>query len=271
MDGRMQLAIKASMKAGDVLRQHFGKKYTIDFKSRRELVTEVDLKSEKAILSMLKSAHPDYNILSEEKGRENLESEYTWIVDPLDGTTNYTIGNPFFNTTIALAKGREVLLGCVYAPMTGEMFHAEKGKGAFLNGRRLRVSVTADMKRCLLAFCYGFSQADTERIIRMFGSLIPAARGFTQMRAAALELAFVAAGRLEGFAFPGARPWDVAAGSLLVKEAGGRVTDFSGNEWRLGADNKCGDLLASNGKIHEEALVLIGSKQKIKQKNEAEL
>ncbi len=258
MDERIKnTVVLAAKEAGKILMQNFGRHYNVRVKEPREIVSDIDLKAEKKILSILRKNYPQYNILSEEFGKERKKSESTWIIDPLDGTTNYTIRNPFFDISIALANGNEVVVGCVYAPVTNELFYAEKGKGAFLNGKRIKVSNIDSISKSLLTFCNGKSDFELERITRIFKELKPHARDFNQMRAGALELAFVAAGRVEAYISNGGKPWDAAAGSLLVKEAGGMATDFSGKGWVFDFDKEICDILASNKKIHKEILKIV--------------
>ncbi len=212
MDKQIKISVvRAAREAGKILMGNFGTRYKIQAKTPRDLVSDIDLQSEQAIISILKKRYPDYNILAEEAGREKKQSEFTWIIDPLDGTTNYTIGNPFFNVSIALAKGNEIIAGCVHAPFTKELFYAEKGRGALLNDKPVTVSDKDDIKESLVAFCHGTNDTEVKRVTEIYRILKPAARDFTQMRSGALELAFVAAGRIEAYISNGSRTWDAAA------------------------------------------------------------
>jgi myo-inositol-1(or 4)-monophosphatase len=244
-------AIEAARKAGDHARERFFKQHKIGLKTSHDLVTEVDVHNEKTITAMIREAFPEHAILGEETGLKR-GSDYTWIIDPLDGTTNYSIHNPFFDISIGVAKGNEPVIAVVYAPMTDEMFVAEKGKGAYLNGKRTHVSPES-MTNSLLTYCHTSTNKEIKRIIEIFAKLKPLARDFNRMRAGALELAFVAAGRVGAYISNGAKSWDVAAGTLLVREAGGMVTDFSGTEWNL----ESSDIIASNGKIHQKLVHLL--------------
>jgi myo-inositol-1(or 4)-monophosphatase len=214
----------------------------------------MDLKAEKRILSVLGKNFPSYSVYSEEKGKEIKESDYMWVVDPLDGTTNYSVRNPFFDVSIALLKGGEAILGVVYSPVTGEVFHAEKGGGSYLNGKRIHVSKESDISKLLLVYCHNNDERNVMRITEVFRRIKPLPIDFNRMRAGALELAFVAAGRLGCYLSCGFQSYDVVAGALLVREAGGRITDFRGDEWNPGKD----DFLASNGKIHDKIVELLG-------------
>jgi myo-inositol-1(or 4)-monophosphatase len=248
-----EVAVRAAKEAGKITVDHFYRKHTVKTKTPRDLVTEVDIASEKRILDLIKKNFPDHSILSEESGKDQEASEYLWVVDPLDGTTNYSIKNPFYNVSIALTKNNKVILAVVYAPMTNEMFVAEKGKGAFLNGKRIHVSPERDFSKLLFAYCHGSTFDEIERITKIFAKLKPAVRDFSRMRAGALELAFVACGRLGAYISSGSNPWDVAAGALLVREAGGRVTDFVGNEWNIERN----DILATNKAVHERLVEIL--------------
>lgn len=246
------VAMKAAREAGKILLDGFGRQHEVKDKGLREIVTEIDKESEKRIIGIISKNFPDHTILSEESGIRK-GNEYMWIVDPLDGTTNYSIRHPFFNVSICLAYKKEPLLGVTYAPYMKELFHAEKGKGSFLNGNRIRVSEEPDLSRSLITFCHGKNPEDLKKIAEIFPRLKTAARDFDRLKSGALELAYVACGRLGGFLYNNARSWDVMAGVLLVREAGGRVTDFAGNEWDMAKK----DLLATNGKLHQRILMNI--------------
>ena len=247
-----RMAIEAAKKAGEHARDNFFRQHRVRLKTPRDLVTEVDVANEKIIIDMIRERFPEHAIVGEESG-EREGSEYTWFVDPLDGTTNYSVQNPFFDISIGVARGNEPVMAVVYAPMIDEMFFAEKGKGAFMNGKRIRVSWEKDIKNSLLVYCHGSTEREIERLVKIFAVLKPVSRDFSRMRAGALELAFVAAGRLGAYISNGLQPWDVAAGSLLVSEAGGNVTDFRGTDWDLTKR----DIIASNGGIHERLVSLL--------------
>ena len=254
-----QAAIGAAKEAGKFLLEAFKGIQDVTLKEAGEIVTEADLKSEKIIFEKLKAEFPEYSILSEEAGREEAsDSDMLWIVDPLDGTTNFSIKNPFFGISIALAekKGQSwlALSGVVCIPFTKEIFFAEKDEGAFLNGERISVSKESELENLLMAYCHGSGKEDLKRVLRIIPEMRPLSRDFTRMRAGAAELAFVACGRLGGYVSPGGMPWDSAAGVLLVREAGGKVTDFKGND--VQADRQ-GDLIATNGLIHQKILEII--------------
>ncbi len=253
LDKTKETAFRAAREAGKILRENFSRPYWVRHKSGKETLTEIDLKAEGAILSIIREAFPEHGILSEESGQKESPGDYLWVVDPLDGTTNYSIKNPFFCTSISLAFRNDVVMAVTYAPMTGELFHAVKGRGAFLNGKPVRVSREGKLSNLLLSYCNGKSHEDKVEIGRIFSRIKPVVKDFDRYKAGALELAFVAAGRLGSYMANSQMSWDSAAGAILVREAGGKVTDFEGRPW----DIKSRDILASNGLIHEQLLDII--------------
>ena len=252
MEKMKKVAIEAAKKAGKNAHENFFKQHRVRLKTPKDLVTEVDVANEKIILDIIKKNFPDHTIIGEESG-ESTGTEYTWFVDPVDGTTNYSVQNPFFDISIGVAKDNEPVIACVYAPMIDELFFAQKGKGAFMNGKRIRVSNESDIGKSLLVYCHGSEDKEIQRLVKIFAKLKPISRDFNRMRAGALELSFVAAGRIGAYISNGLQPWDVAAGSLLVREAGGQVTDFQGNRWDLSKR----DIIASNDKIHNKLVTIL--------------
>lgn len=248
-----QTAIKAAKAAGKILMKNFHSDRKISFKDQHEIVTKQDYNAEKEIVRVLKKEFPDHGILSEEGGGQKRESDYLWVVDPLDGTTNYSIKHPLFAVSISLFYKNEVVLGVVFTPYSNELFVAEKGKGAFLGQKRLKVSNRRSIKKSLLTFCHGHKLEDIRRVTKLYQKLKLTGYDLRQLGSASLELGFVADGRTESIVIPGAHSWDVAAGVLLVREAGGKVTDFRGLEWNL----KSRDMVASNGKIHSGLLKIV--------------
>ncbi len=247
----LNFAIQTARDAGSILAERFGRKIEITNKSEIDLVTESDLASERLIIDRIKTYHPRHAILAEESGasepdREK-QSEWRWIIDPLDGTTNYAHGYPCFCVSIALeCKGR-MELGVVYDPLRDEMFTAERGQGAALNGRRIRVSPTPTLASALLCTGFPYDVRERSEFARHFANFIMAAQGVRRDGAAALDLAYVAAGRFDGFWEEGLKPWDVAAGALIIEEAGGRVSNYANEPMDIFTP----PLLASNGLIHE--------------------
>ncbi|RJR18442.1 MAG: inositol monophosphatase [Desulfobacteraceae bacterium] len=225
-----ETARRAAREAGRFLKATEGKIIRVDKKGRIDLVSEADLESEKIILEMLKGSFPEDSILTEEAGRKGPLSSRTWMVDPLDGTTNYVHGFPFYAVSIALMENEELLVGAVYDPSSDEMFEAEKEHGAYLNGSPIRVSTISILQESLLATGFPYSIYDNlQPVMNRFEKMIVNAQGVRRPGSAAMDLCYVAAGRLDGFWEEGLKPWDTAAGSLIVKEAGGRIATFDGS------------------------------------------
>ncbi len=247
-----QTAIKAAKAAGKLLLEKFKKldRRTVKFKSKHEILSSLDLEAEKIILEIIKKKYPNHHILSEESGEIGPKSDYLWIIDPLDGTTNYSMGNPLFSVSIGLAYKNETILGVVYAPYLKELYVAEKDKGAFLNGENIKVSQRDKLLKALITFCHGHKEKDIKRVVKLYEKFKLSGFDMRQLGSAGLELAFVARGSTEAIMIPGAHLWDVGAGTLLVREAGGKVTDFKGKEWNL----KSEDMLASNGRLHGQII-----------------
>ncbi|MFH1886771.1 MAG: inositol monophosphatase family protein [Pseudomonadota bacterium] len=241
-------ALAAAREAGALLLDRLGRARVVKMKGAIDLVTEADLASEKIILETISRAFPDHAILAEEKGARAGKSPYTWIVDPLDGTTNYSHGLPLFAISIALALETDILFGLVYNPASGELFTAEKGKGAFLNGRSIRVSNQGEISGSLLVTGFPYNLATMmDELMGRFNRCLAASQGVRRLGSAALDLCFVACGRFEGFWEQNLHPWDTAAGIRIVEEAGGRVTTFGLESFA--PDKK--EILATNGRIHE--------------------
>lgn len=245
------VAAQAALRAGEIQRERYGGELSVEYKGTIDLVTEVDRACEEAILQILRSRFPDHDVLAEESGSDRRGSRYVWFVDPLDGTTNYAHAYPFFASSIALARDGELIAAAVYAPMRDELFTAERGQGARLNGAPLRTSSESRLIASLLVtgFPYDVHEHPEERLA-LFNHLVPRAQGIRRSGSAALDLCYVAAGRLDGFWEERLNPWDVLAGALLVEEAGGRVTRFDGSSLALRADQ----VVATNGPLHEAML-----------------
>ncbi len=214
-----------------------------------DLVTEADREAEAAIRDFLLGRHPDHAFLGEEEGASG-EGRFRWIVDPLDGTVNFAHRFPFFAVSVALEKDGELLLGVVLDSVHDELFTAVRGGGAFLNGARIRVSETRDLRRALLATGFPYDVDRVPEAVEYFRRVLTLGVPVRRPGAAALDLAYVAAGRIDGFWEMKLNPWDVAAGVLLIQEAGGRVSDFSGAPYRLDSPY----LVATNGHVHEALL-----------------
>lgn len=256
LDEYARLAEETARAAGAILRERFGQPHEIRFKGAVDLVTEADRAAEDLIASRLREACPDHELLCEEGSLgASLPSTYRWIVDPLDGTTNFAHGLPTFAVSIALEASGIPVFGVVYDPMRDELFTARRGQGALLNGVPIRVSNTDALISSILVtgFSYDFARrAHQAEIWRDFLTRVQAIR---QTGSSALNLSYVAAGRLDGYWERGIQPWDIAAGALMVAEAGGTVSDLAGDAYH--SDDR--EILASNGPLHAQLLAVIGS------------
>jgi myo-inositol-1(or 4)-monophosphatase len=247
----VDFACEIAREAGKIQMKHLGARGEISKKGPRELVTEADRACERHIFARVRGAYPDHDFYAEEgTRRDERRSPYRWIVDPLDGTTNFAHSIPLFSVSIGVTRGPEVVAGVVYAPYVDELFFGWKGGGAYLNSRsiRLRVSETRALQDALLATGFAYVQNETPNDnVENWARLGRAARGLRRLGSAALDLAYVAAGRLDGFWEMHLKPYDVAAGALLVREAAGRVTDmWKGDDWL-----ESQTIVASNGLIHD--------------------
>jgi myo-inositol-1(or 4)-monophosphatase len=248
----IDLAIDAAREAGQFLRESVGTVRSIETKEgqERNLVSEIDKGSERRIIEKIRSRYPDHAILAEESGGSG-SAEFTWVIDPLDGTTNFLHGLPIFCVTIGIAFRGEVVAGVVYDPNLDELYTAERGSGAFLNGRRLAVSHAGELIRSLLVTGFPYDIAENpDHAVEHFVNFLMQAQGIRRLGSAALDLCYVAAGRLDGFWEVNLHPWDMAAGALLVREAGGTVTTFDGGVHTL----RHRRIVASNGRIHAAML-----------------
>lgn len=245
----LDTAIKAAHEAGKILMAYYGR-VTPRYKKDRSIVTDADIASEKLIKELLKKEFPDYSFLAEESGLEDNNSEYEWVIDPLDGTTNYSIKNPFYNVSIALAKKDSPILGVVYYPFQDELFHATKDGGAYLNGEKIRVSTTDKLRDAFTCFCHGHDQKTVKRATDAYAKIKPVTDRLRQIGASELELSYLGCGRVDAFYMLRQNPWDVASGTLIVREAKGKVTDIDGKPFNLRSD----DAVASNGSVHNELL-----------------
>ena len=253
-----RIATRAAYRAGRVLNDRFGKITQVSKKGAIDLVTEADIESEQTIIATIKEVYPDHAILAEESGLLNQPGKYRWIIDPLDGTTNFAHHLALYSISIAFSQDSEILVGLVLIPSSGELFLARKNQGAYLNNSPLHVSATSRIDESLLVTGFPYNTAQRiDPLINRFRNCILASQGVRRLGSAAIDLCYVASGRFEGFWEEGLKPWDTAAGVLIVNEAGGRVTNF--NDLPFQVDDQ--QLLASNGLIHNEMLqVLKGEK-----------
>ncbi len=245
----VQVAVDAAKIAGAIQKAHLGRVTEIEYKGEINLVTEVDKKCEAAIIAHLAAHCPDHDVLAEEGGGSRKDSAYKWIIDPLDGTTNYAHGYPLFCVSIALEQNGEIVVGVVYDPNRDELFVAEQGAGARLNGAPIRVSTVPTLNTALLAtgFAYNIRTAKQNNLDH-FQDFLMTAQAVRRDGVAAIDLCYVAAGRYDGFWELNLFPWDVAAGFLMIREAGGAVSAFNGDPFAVYLK----EILASNGQIHEE-------------------
>lgn len=258
----LTVAREAALKAGKLLRENLNGTREISYKGEINLVTEMDRRSERVVVEILLAAFPGHGIMAEEEARIENGSGFVWIIDPLDGTTNYAHGYPNFSVSIGLEESGEITLGVVYDPMRDELFSAVKGRGANVNNKPIHVSNADALIHSLLATGFPYDRVvSKENNLNYFGALLMASQEVRRSGSASLDLCSVAAGRLDGYWELKLNPWDVAAGSLIVREAGGMVSDFSCE--RFSVYDK--EILASNGRIHRqmaEVLKKAGRSQK---------
>ncbi len=251
------IAIEAALQAGSLLREGFGTHFAIQSKEGiHNLVTEYDHRSEKMTIDFLRSQTPHAHFLAEESGQSlGKGGDLTWIIDPLDGTVNFAHKIPMFSVSIAAERDKEVVCGVVYHPLVHELFVAEKGKGAFLNGEKLQASQVSRFSDAFMATGFPYNLVDNPgQCIDHFVDVLRTGIPIRRLGAATLDLAYIAAGRFEGFFEVSLAPWDCAAGKLLVEEAGGKVSTWNGKPFDL---RSYGPILASNGKIHEECVSIL--------------
>jgi len=234
--------------------EYLGKVQSIDYKGEINLVTEADRRSEEVVMGIIKDSYPDHRMLAEETGDSGESSSFKWIIDPLDGTTNYAHGYPCFCISLAIEHEGEVIYATVYDPVREELFTAEKGKGAYLNGKAIKVSSTQQLNQSLL--CTGFPydvRNDMNSNILHFRNFLLKTQAVRRDGSAALDLCYTATGRFDGFWEQKLFPWDVAAGSLLVTEAGGNLSNFKGENFSI-YDK---EIVASNGIIHNQMIEVL--------------
>ena len=253
----MRVGIAAAYQAGDILQAMFGNISRVRKKGAIDLVTEADIASEERILQVIRSRFPDHGILAEESGRDTVDSAFTWIIDPLDGTTNYAHRIGMYAVSIAFAVEGDVIVGIVFNPVTGELFTATAGGGAACNERLIRVSEISSLTDSLLVTGFPYDvREDLVPIVSRFTRCLEAAQGIRRFGSAALDLCLVACGRFEGFWEEHLKPWDTAAGMLIAREAGAEITDFSNRPYTP----ESREILATNGYVHEQMLKLLREK-----------
>lgn len=254
MSEYLDLAVDLAVSAGKLIKEMSKQKHVIGYKGAVDLVTESDLKSEALIVDGIKSRFPGHSILAEESGFSQDGSDYIWIIDPLDGTTNYAHSFPIYAVSIALEYKGDVIAGAIYDPNFDELFTAEKGKGAFLNGDQIRVSEISELDKSLLAsgFPYYFRK-EPELIMKYFTGFSLRSQGIRRAGSATIDLTGLACGRFDGYWEFGLKPWDMAAGVLIATEAGATVTRMDGGKFNI----RTPEIIASNGLIHDQMLEVI--------------
>ena len=251
----LSFTVDLAREAGAILRQGLERPREITFKGRADIVTDVDLASERLIVQALNEHFPDHAVVGEEGGGST-DARFVWVVDPLDGTTNYAHGYPVFGVTMALFDAGELVLGVTYDPLRDECFTAERGGGAWLNGRQLRVSTTPTLRTALLSTGFPYHRfTEGPNNIAQLTAVLMECQGIVRSGSAALDLAYVAAGRSDGHWEIGLKPWDCAAGALMIAEAGGQVTNWGGAPF----DAWQGWTVATNGSFHDELLAVLAT------------
>lgn len=252
----LDVAVQAAKEAGRFLKASVGKVTSIETKKGnvRDLVSEIDKASEAMIISIIKERYPHHSILAEESGGSKQSAEYTWVIDPLDGTVNFLHGVPVFSVTIGVEYRGEIVAGVTYDPNLNELFTAEKGSGAFLNGNRIEVSTAAELINSLLVTGFPYDIAkNPDHAVEHFVNFLMTGQGLRRLGSAALDLCYIAAGRFDGYWEVSLNPWDMAAGMVLVQEAGGKVTDLMGGVPSIYKRQ----IVASNGRIHDKMLQVL--------------
>jgi len=254
----LSVAQEAALRAGKYLKKAYGygQRPEVEFKGDVDLVTEKDRESQEIIYKIIKENFPQHSILGEEDLNIEKDKELLWLIDPIDGTTNFAHSLPMFCVSIAFLVEGKSRVGVVYVPLLEEMFYAARGSGAFLNKKKITVSKEKDLGKCLLATGFPYDRRESpENNVNHFNKFIVRARGIRRIGSAAIDLAYTAAGRFDGFWEIKLYPWDTAAALLMVEEAGGKVTDFSNNPF----DPFMKECVASNGQIHQRILKIINS------------
>ncbi|MBN2541480.1 inositol monophosphatase [bacterium] len=253
MDEYLNFGVKLAKSAGAILKDGFRQKKRISKKKGRELVTEIDLRSEKFIIKEINAEYPNHSVLAEETAHNVINGGFCWVIDPLDGTNNYAHDFPFFCMSIGLLKDKNVIMGIIFDPLRDELFYTKDGK-SFLNENLIQVSQNYKIEEAILAtgFPYGLTPTN-ENNLDLFAEFTYKTLGIRRAGSAALDLAYVACGRMDGFWELKLKAWDMAAGSLIVQNAGGISTDFYGNPWRVESDR----IVAANPEIHREMINIV--------------
>lgn len=249
-----EFTTKTAKECGEILMQYYDKPdLKFERKGYNDPATEADLASEKHAINAIREAYPDHAILAEESGKSDKESDYVWIIDPLDGTSNFKHSLPIFCVSIGLEYKGEIICGAVYNPRTDEMFSAEKGKGAYLNGKPIKVTDRETKEFSAVATGFAPKPEIIEKNLPNFNNFMKEGFLIRRLGAAAIDLCYTACGRFDGFWEIGLSPWDIAAGSLIVQEAGGKVTQMDGAPFTVNSPT----ILATNGKLHDQMMKLL--------------
>jgi myo-inositol-1(or 4)-monophosphatase len=249
----LDFTISLARNAGEFIFSHAKKDLIVEHKGRIDLVTQVDKETQRRIVNAIESRFPNHSILAEEGVKKSGSDGYEWIIDPIDGTTNFVHKLPVFCVSIALYKDNTPLVGVCLNPATNELFSAEAEKGAFLNGQKISVSSTERLVDSLVATGFPYKTDNMQRILSRFSRVVSEAQGIRRLGSAALDLCYVACGHFDAFWEEGLNPWDMAAGALIVKEAGGKISCIDGSDFDLSK----GNIVASNAKLHDQILALM--------------
>ena len=247
----LEIAIEAVKEAEKVVMAYYGKEKLIENKGEFDLVTKADIESENKIVEVIKNNFPEHGFILEEADDFNEESEYVWVIDPIDGTTSFAHNYPMFSISIALFKNEEPILGVVSVPYMKEIFHAEKGKGTFLNNEKISVSKITSLKKSIVTT--GFPYEERKRILKYLEKILEIAQGIRRSGSAAIDICYIAAGRADAYWELGLKIMDTAAAQLILKEAGGKITDFEGNEILDNYER----IVASNTLVHDELINIL--------------
>ncbi len=247
--------IQISKIAGEIIREGFGKNFSIEYKTNlSNLVTEIDKKSEGTIIDFVKKEFPTHSVLAEETGSHESSSEYLWVVDPLDGTSNFAHGFPIFSVSIGVQKNNETVCGVVYDVMNDAVYSSEKGSGSFRNGQKLQISTNDDIRKSMIVTGFPYNVAENpDHVFERFIAFLKTARAVRRLGSAAIDFCYVASGVFDGFWEVHLNPWDLCAGKLIVEEAGGIVTNFAGES----TDIYSKQILATNGKVHKKMVEIL--------------
>ncbi len=255
-DDMLKIAEDAARAGGIILMKYLGQPLELEFKGDVDLVTKADRLSEESIVSIIRNTYPDHQILAEEGTNQAGTSDFRWIIDPLDGTTNYAHAFPCFAVSVGLEVSGKMTVGAVYDPVRDECFTAMEGAGAYLNGSAIHVSCIEKLDSALLATGFPYDRREhPDNYLVLFRKFMMKAQEIRRPGSASIDLCYLASGRIDGFWELKLKPWDVAAASVVVKEAGGRLSDFKGSEFSIAGN----ETLASNGRIHDEMVALIKS------------